>query len=280
MGMMGRPGLHSAQLLPSAVERPCILEREPVLDPTTAEFTGKERDQETGLDYFDARYFSSAQGRFTSPDEFKGGIVDAFTGLDIETNTALPYADITDPQTLNKYSYVRNNPLRYTDPDGHEGEEAVDPAVEEVDQATVDRVAQPLIESAGEAGTQGAGSAVAGAVARGAGLVLGLLAFPAQLGGSDEVKFEKEQQQRQQQYEQQQQQQQQNPGQVQPATPSPQNAEHTQHQTKFHKDKHEKKDPGTSPPPNYKPDRKFKQDKHDKKKDRVKPPYHRKDRDK
>jgi RHS repeat-associated protein len=89
-------------------------------DPSqTLKFTQKERDTETGLDFFEARYFSSAQGRFTSPDEFKGGIVDAFTGLDIETNTALPYSDITDPQTLNKYGYVRNNPLRYTDPDGH-----------------------------------------------------------------------------------------------------------------------------------------------------------------
>jgi RHS repeat-associated protein len=61
-----------------------------------------------------------SMGRFTSPDEFRGGIVDAFTGQDIETNTALPYADITDPQTLNKYAYIRNNPLRYIDPTGHE----------------------------------------------------------------------------------------------------------------------------------------------------------------
>jgi RHS repeat-associated protein len=73
--------------------------------------TGKERDDYTGLDYFLARYYSGAQGRFLSPDEFKGGIADPFTGQDIETNTALPYADITDPQTLNKYDYVRNNPL-------------------------------------------------------------------------------------------------------------------------------------------------------------------------
>jgi RHS repeat-associated protein len=86
----------------------------------TLKFTGKERDQETGLDYFQARYYSGAQGRFTSPDEFKGGIVDPLTGQDIETNTALPYADIGDPQTLNKYMYVRNNPLRYVDPDGHD----------------------------------------------------------------------------------------------------------------------------------------------------------------
>ena len=83
------------------------------------QFTSKERDAETGLDYFLARYYSGAQARFLSPDEFKGGIVDPITGKDIGTNTALPYADITDPQTLNKYAYVMNNPLRYTDPNGH-----------------------------------------------------------------------------------------------------------------------------------------------------------------
>jgi RHS repeat-associated protein len=82
-------------------------------------FTGKERDAETGLDFFEARYFSAAQGRFTSPDEFKGGFLDAFTGQAAFQSGPLPYADISDPQTLNKYAYVRNNPLRYTDPDGH-----------------------------------------------------------------------------------------------------------------------------------------------------------------
>ncbi|MFZ5927626.1 MAG: RHS repeat domain-containing protein [Acidobacteriota bacterium] len=82
-------------------------------------FTGKERDAESGLDYFVARYYSAAQGRFTSPDEFHGGIVDPFTGQQVGAPGPLPYADITDPQTLNKYAYVRNNPLRYVDPDGH-----------------------------------------------------------------------------------------------------------------------------------------------------------------
>jgi RHS repeat-associated protein len=81
--------------------------------------TSKERDAETGLDFFESRYYSSAQGRFTSPDEFKGGFLDAFSGQAAFQPGPLPYADISDPQTLNKYAYVRNNPLRYTDPNGH-----------------------------------------------------------------------------------------------------------------------------------------------------------------
>jgi RHS repeat-associated protein len=82
-------------------------------------YTSKERDAETGLDWFESRYYSSAQGRFTSPDEFKGGFLDAFSGQAAFQAGPLPYADISDPQTLNKYAYVRNNPLRYTDPNGH-----------------------------------------------------------------------------------------------------------------------------------------------------------------
>ena len=75
-------------------------------DDLRRKFTGKERDAETGLDYFGARYLSSAQGRFTSPDWSP-------------TPQAVPYADLTDPQTLNLYSYVRNNPLSRADADGH-----------------------------------------------------------------------------------------------------------------------------------------------------------------
>jgi len=89
------------------------------VSPNHYKFTGKERDAESGLDYFGARYYASTQGRFTSPDEFVGGPVDAFSANDPLPPGPLPYAEITNPQSLNKYTYTWNNPLRYTDPDGH-----------------------------------------------------------------------------------------------------------------------------------------------------------------
>jgi RHS repeat-associated protein len=84
-------------------------------------FTGKERDTETGLDYFIARTYSSNLGRFLQPDEFKGGPVNAFSSNDpLPERPPLPYADITDPRSLNKYSYTYNDPLNHVDPDGHD----------------------------------------------------------------------------------------------------------------------------------------------------------------
>lgn len=81
------------------------------LDGVRQKFTAKERDGESGLDYFLARYYSSAQGRFTSIDSSGPNLV--------------------DPQTLNKYRYGLNNPLRYVDPDGRY-EEDVHRALTEV----------------------------------------------------------------------------------------------------------------------------------------------------
>ncbi|MDQ3802272.1 MAG: hypothetical protein M3416_00215, partial [Acidobacteriota bacterium] len=96
-------------------------------DGLRQKWVGKERDTETGLNYFLARYHSSAQGRFTSPDEFQGGPDEvSVLGSGHEENQALPYADITEPQSLNKYQYCLNNPLRYVDPDGHKAQEAED----------------------------------------------------------------------------------------------------------------------------------------------------------
>jgi RHS repeat-associated protein len=63
-------------------------------------FTGQIRDNETGMDYFNARYFTGALGRFNSSDPLNLG------------------ADATDPQTWNGYAYVRNNPLALVDPIG------------------------------------------------------------------------------------------------------------------------------------------------------------------
>jgi len=75
-------------------------------DATPHHFTGKERDTESGLDYFGARYYASSMGRWMSPDWAAGA-------------DPLPYADLSDPQTLNLYSYTQNNPLARRDPDGH-----------------------------------------------------------------------------------------------------------------------------------------------------------------
>jgi RHS repeat-associated protein len=63
-------------------------------------FTGKERDSESGLDNFGARYDSSSMGRFMSPD------------------SGLFY--VGNPQSLNRYAFVMNNPLRFIDPDGNQ----------------------------------------------------------------------------------------------------------------------------------------------------------------
>ncbi|MCC7342095.1 MAG: hypothetical protein IT170_13530 [Bryobacterales bacterium] len=70
----------------------------------TQMFTGKERDTETGLDYFGARYLSGVQGRWTSPDQIN-----------------VTKARLFNPSnTFNKYAYAANNPLKFVDPDGND----------------------------------------------------------------------------------------------------------------------------------------------------------------
>ena len=69
-------------------------------DNINQKFTGQEHDTETGMDFFQARYYGSALGRFTSPDPWNAG------------------ADPMNPQSWNMYAYVYNNPLNATDPSG------------------------------------------------------------------------------------------------------------------------------------------------------------------
>jgi RHS repeat-associated protein len=64
-------------------------------------FTGKERDSESGLDNFGARYHAFAMGRFVTPDPLH-----------------VMKQKLIDPQQLNMYAYVRNNPIRFVDPKG------------------------------------------------------------------------------------------------------------------------------------------------------------------
>jgi RHS repeat-associated protein len=89
VGIDGRSAPYSTNQYPTASA-----------DGTTAKFTSKERDAETGLDFFSARYTSSAQGRFTSPDPL------------------LSSAGVLSPQTWNRYTYGMNNPLSYIDRNG------------------------------------------------------------------------------------------------------------------------------------------------------------------
>jgi RHS repeat-associated protein len=69
-------------------------------DGVRQQFTEYERDNETTLDYAEARFYSSIQGRFTSIDPLMGS------------------AAVANPQTFNRYSYVTNSPLTRIDPTG------------------------------------------------------------------------------------------------------------------------------------------------------------------
>ncbi|HEY6803608.1 MAG TPA: DUF4214 domain-containing protein [Pyrinomonadaceae bacterium] len=67
------------------------------------QFTSKERDGESGLDYFGARFYNNAMGRFTSCDPKPLGL-----------------KQLINPQRWNRYAYVINNPLALYDPDGQD----------------------------------------------------------------------------------------------------------------------------------------------------------------
>jgi len=77
-----------------------------VAPDATHRFTGQVFDNDTGLYYYRARYYDPELARFVQPD------------------TVVP--SLWNPQSWNRYSYVFNNPLKYTDPTGHWGKECAD----------------------------------------------------------------------------------------------------------------------------------------------------------
>jgi RHS repeat-associated protein len=79
-------------------------------DATEHHLTGKERDTESGNDYFGARYYASSMGRWMSPD----------SGADSTMGVPVPFAELTNPQSLNLYAYAGNSPLSNVDPDGND----------------------------------------------------------------------------------------------------------------------------------------------------------------
>jgi len=88
-------------------------------DDIRKKFATYQRDVETGLDFAQSRYYSSMHGRFASPDEFKGGPDELFDFEEEASSNPTFYADLTNPQSLNKYQYVYGNPYKYNDPSGH-----------------------------------------------------------------------------------------------------------------------------------------------------------------
>ena len=84
-------------------------------------FTGKERDGESGNDYFGARYYASSMGRFTSPDPYNAMLIKQGMesgGLPKEAAESFLSGFLENPQNWNQYTYGLNDPLRFIDPTG------------------------------------------------------------------------------------------------------------------------------------------------------------------
>ncbi|HEY4358477.1 MAG TPA: RHS repeat-associated core domain-containing protein, partial [Acidobacteriaceae bacterium] len=231
-------------------------------DATEHHFTNKERDVESGLDFFGARYYAGGMGRFMNPDW-------------VDKPEEVPYAKIENPQTLNLYGYVKNNPLSLTDPDGHDDDEGdppqsvMTPAPPAPGTAPYPGNPSPTevsISVGTTASETEAATGVTAVVEEGAGILLSPVIAPIAGGAvlfggsatahaptlkpkpnvSDGNPLPK----------------------LDPFAPmvlrplpQPLGAEHKKNARPSTKDKHETVRPGTSPPPNYKPDRKYKQPK-------------------
>ncbi len=86
-------------------------------DSVRKQFTGYERDTETDLDFAQARYYNRSHGRFSSVDPYNI-IFEMEKGEDADEVSRILNKYLADPQNWNRYLYVVNNPLKYSDPDG------------------------------------------------------------------------------------------------------------------------------------------------------------------
>jgi RHS repeat-associated protein len=90
-------------------------------------YTGKERDTESGLDYFGRRYYGSNTGRWMSADPYNPIMIRQKmkeAGLPDEAADSFFYGHLENPQNWNKYVYAENNPLKFVDPTGAASEPA------------------------------------------------------------------------------------------------------------------------------------------------------------
>ena len=107
------------ELAPDATYRTTNL-KYGAIDNVRQKFTGYQRDDETGLDFAEARYYNSAHGRFTAVDPL------------------LASGKSANPQTFNRYVYTLNRPLNHNDPTGLQSNTAVAPGTAEIYRPNVE----------------------------------------------------------------------------------------------------------------------------------------------